>query len=113
VLEAILCLIPFYWLYWIYRAHGEVTALAPSRKILSPRASVFACLFIPYAIYPVVLVSLNDALNDHAALAGRLPYRSAWVICMWSLVLFPVSIGLLQSTINRVIEEQIQSGPVS
>lgn len=82
VLQGLLCLIPFYWLYWMYRAHGEITALAPSRKILSPRASVIACLFIPYAIYPVVLVNLNDALNDHAALIGKQPYRASWVICL-------------------------------
>lgn len=105
VLEAFLCLIPFYWLYWIYRAHGEVTALAPSRRILSPLGSVLACLFIPYVIYPVVLTTLNDALNDNAAQIGRQPYRASWVICLWAILFFPVAIGLLQSTMNQIMAE--------
>ena len=102
---ALLCLIPFYWLYWLYRAHGEVTSLLPSREILSPRAAVLACIFIPFVMVPVVLVSLNDALNQLAVREDSLPYRSSGVIFVWSVVCLPAAIGLIQSTINRALVE--------
>ena len=105
LITALLCLFPFYWLYWLYRAHGEVTSLAPSRGILSPRAAVLANTFIPFVIYPVVLVSLNDALNQCAVGEGRAPYRSSGVIFVWSVVCLPAAIGLIQSTINRALVE--------
>ena len=96
---ALLCLIPFYWLYWLYRAHGEVTSMAPSRSILSPRAAVLAGIFIPFLIHPIILISLNDALNQQAVK----PYRASWVIFLLSVVCLPAAIALIQSSMNEVM----------
>jgi len=97
------CLIPFYWLYWLYRAHGEVTALAPSRSILSPRAAVLASVFAPVFVYPITLTKLNDALNSHATELGQAPYRASWVIFWCACLLNPLGMALVQSSMNRVM----------
>jgi hypothetical protein len=97
---ALLCLVPFYWLYWLYRAHGEVATLAPSRAILSPRAAVLAGLFVA-PLFPVIPASLADALNKGAAEQGRPALRRPWVVVVWSLLCYPVAFGLLQASMNR------------
>ena len=97
--------IPIYGLYWLYRAHGEITSMAPSRTILSPRASVIMSSFVPLFSFPVMMTTLNDALNKHAAKLGKPAYRASWVVCLWSFVFFPVSMAFVQSTMNSVMSE--------
>ena len=101
---AISCIIPFYWLYWLYRAHGEITWLAPSRNILSPRASVLAGIFVPF-FSPVIITSLIEALNKRASELGKPSYRQAWVIFLWSFIFFPVALGLMQTAMNKAMTE--------
>ena len=101
---AISCLIPFYWLYWLYRAHGEVASVAPSRSLLSPRASWLASIFVPL-LYPVIVTSLMDALNSRAAGLGRASYRRPWVIFLWAFVFPPVAMALVQSAMNKAMVE--------
>jgi hypothetical protein len=95
-------IVPFYWAYWLYRAHGEVTSLAPSRAILSPRGAA-AAAFIPLLL-PVMTTTLVDALNGRAAEEGRPPASSAWVVFILSLpVVYPMGLALTQSAINRAM----------
>jgi hypothetical protein len=98
----LLCFVPFYWLYWLYRAHGEVASLAPSRAILTPRAAVLAGL-LTAPLFPVSLASLADALNAGAAARGLPALRRPWVVVFWSLLFYPVAYGLLQSSMNRAM----------
>jgi dipeptide/tripeptide permease len=100
----LLCLVPFYWVYWFYRAHGEVTALAPSRAILSPRAAVLAGLFVTL-LNPVMLASLVDALNKGAVEHGRPALRRPWVVVLWWVLFAPVAFALVQSSMNRAMGE--------
>jgi hypothetical protein len=100
------CLIPFYWLYWLYRVHGEITAFYPTRSILSPRASVFACIFVPFILYPVIMTSLSDALNQYANSRGRSDYMPSWVIFLFAVFFYPVAVGLLQASLNHAQAEQ-------
>lgn len=101
---AILFCLPFYGLYWLYRAHGEITRLAPSRALLSPRGSVLAGIFAPLLL-PVMMTSLVEALNRRAADSGQAAYRPSWVIFLSSLLFFPIAVGLLQSALNRAMGE--------
>jgi len=107
---AISCIIPFYWLYWLYRAHGEITWLAPSRNILSPRASVLAGIFVPF-FSPVIITSLIEALNKRASELGKPSYRQAWVIFLWSFIFFPVALGLVQTAMNKAMAELNPGSP--
>jgi len=100
---AILCFIPFYGLYWLYRVHGEITQLAPSRTILSPRGAVLAGLFAPLLL-PVMLTSLMDALNQRAIDTGKATYRPSWTVFLSSLVFFPIAVALLQTALNKATE---------
>ena len=104
LIVALLCLVPFYWLYWLYRAHGEVTSLAPSRSILSPRASVLASLLAPL-LYPVIVTSLADALNKGAVGLGRPVYRRPWVTFLWAVLFLPAATALVQSDMNGAMRE--------
>jgi hypothetical protein len=99
----LLSIINLYSLYWLYRAHGEVRTMAPSRAILSPRGAVVAGLFV-ILLYPVMLASLADALNQGAVARGGRPARRPWVIALWAILFAPVAAGLLQSSMNRAME---------
>lgn len=98
IAAALLCLIPFYSLYWIYRAHGEVAAVAPSRSILSPHASLLVTFFFPL-MFPIVMVSLVDVLNARISA----PRRSPWAVGIWAFFVLPVAVWLVQEKLNQVI----------
>lgn len=101
---AVLCLIPFYWFYWLYKAHGEVASIAPSRNILSPQASWLASMLIPLA-YPIIITSLTDALNMRALELGKPSYRSSWVTFLSAFIFLPIALALVQSDLNKAIVE--------
>jgi hypothetical protein len=98
---ALLCLIPFYPLYWLYRSHGEVASLAPSRALLSPGGAV-GVSFIPFMI-PIMLTTLIDEMNGRAANLGIQRLRSPWAVFFWSMLVFPVGVALVQSAINQLM----------
>jgi len=102
---ALLCLVPFYGLYWMYRAHGEVAAVAPSRGLLSPRGALFGSIFVPF-LGLFAAASLIDALNAKCQDLGRPRLRSPVTIFLLALFLAPVAAALIQSGINRLISEQ-------
>lgn len=101
VVAALLWFVPFYGLYWLYRLHGEVAAVAPSRALLSPRAAAFGSLFVPF-LWLAAMASLVDALNDVRRRRGEPPLRSAVTVFVWSLCFVPVAVGMVQSALNRV-----------
>lgn len=102
VSAAFACLVPFFHLYWIYRIHGEVACVAPSRSILSPGAAVLIGIFVPFLV-PMCLASLSDALNHRASEQGKPPHRNTLAVFLWSLFCVPVALALLQSGLNRAV----------
>jgi hypothetical protein len=68
-LVALGCIIPFYWLYWLYRAHGEVESLASSRNLLSPRGAVAAVL-VPFMLPVAWLAWHYEWLSAPAAVGA-------------------------------------------
>ena len=99
VAVAFLCLIPFYHLYWLFRAHGEVASEAPSSVLLSPRAAV-GMAFVPL-MFPIITTTLIDALNVHATGSGHRQLRSPVGVFLWSLFFPPVGIAFVQAAMNR------------
>lgn len=93
----------FYGLRWLFRAHGDVIAIAPSPRLLSPRSAVVAAVLIPFLV-PVMTTTLTDLLNNRAMERGLAPLQSPMAIFLWSLVFYPVALGLVQSAINRSLE---------
>lgn len=106
---ALLCsVVPFYGLYWMYRSHGEVAAVAPSRGLLSPRGALIGSIFVP--LLPLfALASLIDALNAKCQHLGRARLRSPVTIFLWALFFAPVAVALIQSGINRLLKEPAPS----
>ena len=111
-LAALACLIPFYSLYWLYRIHGEVASIVPSRNLLSPRASVLICIFVPFLI-PMILTSLSDILINRAEECGRPQNRKALKIFLCSLFCVPIGMALVQSMLNRTMRDAPSTLPTT
>jgi hypothetical protein len=104
VVTAILStVVPFYFLYWSYRAHGEAAHLEPSRRLLSPRGGAWAFLGVPG---PIILATLADHFNQRAAAWGMRRVRRVWGVVLWGIFLMPVAIGLVQDALNRLSAHQ-------
>jgi hypothetical protein len=104
VATALLCLVPLYVLYWLYRSHGEVAAVAPSRGLLSPRAAMLGAIIVPF-LGLFAIASLADALNARCRDLGRPRSRSPVTVFLWALFFAPVAVALVQSGINRLLTE--------
>jgi hypothetical protein len=99
----LLCLVPFYSVYLVYKQHGEIRTFTNSSKLLSPSAAALAVLLIPL-IFPMMLVEMNSSLNRALAeRPGKRP-RPTWVILLWGVLFFPVSLAFLQLDLNALIE---------
>jgi MFS family permease len=103
---ALLCFVPFYFMYWLYRLHGEIRSFTESSKLLSSKAAVGGC-FVPFLL-PMILATLNDCMNVISSSQISKEQRATWVIVLWSILFCPVSVALLQSDINKLIQGQIQ-----
>jgi len=105
VLAAVLCLIPFYYLYLLYRLHGEIASINSSNNILSARASVWLGLFIPF-LFPPMLASLAEQLQEKAV-EKNIPFTSTpWLIILLSFIFYPLCFAFLQSDLNKFLEKQ-------
>jgi hypothetical protein len=107
VTVALLFFVPFYFFYWLYRAHGEVAAVAPSRTLLSPRGAVLGAIFVPF-LSLVAMASLIDALNRRCQEVGSPRLRSPVTIFLWAFFFTPVAGAMVQSGINRFLTEPPQ-----
>jgi hypothetical protein len=105
VTVALLFFVPFYGLYWLYRAHGEVAAVAPSRTLLSPRGALIGGIFVPF-LSLVAMASLIEALNRKCQELGRPRLRSPVTIFLWAFFFTPVAGAMIQSGINGLMSEQ-------
>lgn len=94
--------VPFYKSFWLYRAHGEVATVAPSRTLLSPRAALFGSLFVPF-LYAMTMASLVDALNQKHQELGRPKFRSPISIFFWAIFFCPMAGAMIQSGINGLL----------
>lgn len=99
VVVALLFLVPFYWLYWTYRIHGEVAALAPSRTLLSPWTAVLEIFCLPF-LFPIAMTTLIEALNRQALAHDAAPWKPAWQVGVWSFFFPLVGALLVQSALN-------------
>ena len=59
LIVALLCFVTFYYIYWLYKLHGEIRSFTESSKLLSSRAAAWSILFIPFLL-PMMLATLND-----------------------------------------------------
>ncbi len=101
----LLFLVPFYGLFWLYRAHGEVAALAPSRAILSPRGALLGALFVPFLTL-VEMASLIDALNGRRQQNGQSRRHSPIAVFLWAAFVPPVAGAQIQSEMNEQLSTQ-------
>jgi hypothetical protein len=106
----LLCLIPIYNIYYIiylsYRFHGEVYSINPTRSILSPRAGAW-CTVLLSVLSPIITCSLNSSLISRLSDNGKLKYYKNWAIILWSFIFIPISYALIQSNMNKMINNEV------
>ncbi len=99
---AFFSLIPFCYIYILYRYHGEVNSINPTKKIMSPVAAACFILFFPF-LFPLVANSLNHSLLSNMNNTNTTKKNNhAWTI-IWSFLFPPITLALLQSNINKLI----------
>jgi hypothetical protein len=95
-------------LYWLYKVHGEIASVAPSRAILSPRGAVGIGL-LPLMV-PVIMTTVIDELNARRTGIGMRRLQPAWLVFLCSLLVFPVGAGLVQGAMNRFVKDVLAHG---
>jgi MFS transporter, DHA1 family, inner membrane transport protein len=85
--------------YWNYRIHGELAALAPSPQLLTPRAAALASLLLPLAALLLPL-QLAAVLNQ----TQRVRIATGWLVC-WSLLLPAVAMVQVQRAVNTLAQD--------
>lgn len=95
---AIFALVYFAW--WVYRIHGELAGAAPSQRLLTPLAAMLIALLVPLGL-PILLLTLADLINDRAREHGQRQLTSIVWLAIWSLLLPPVAIALIQNAANK------------
>jgi hypothetical protein len=88
-----------YMAVWVYRIHGELAGAAPSQRLLTPLAAVPVAFLVPLGL-SVLLLTLADLLNDRARDIGNRRAISTGWLAVWSVLLPPIAIAMIQSAAN-------------
>jgi hypothetical protein len=88
-----------YFAYWIYRIHGELAGAEPSQRLLTPLAAMFIAVLVPLGL-PIIIMTLGDLLNGRADNKGEGRVVSIAWLAVWSLILPPVAIAMIQNAAN-------------
>lgn len=88
-----------YLAYWVYRIHGELAGAAQSQRLLTPLAAMLIAILVPLGL-PVLVMTLGDLLNERARDRGRGGLMSIAWLGIWSFILPPVAIAMIQNAAN-------------
>ncbi|MBY4633193.1 hypothetical protein [Rhizobium croatiense] len=88
-----------YLAYWVYRIHGELAGAAPSPRLLTPLAAMLIAILVPLGL-PVLVMTLGDLLNERARDRGRGNVVSIAWLGIWSFIVPPVAIAMIQNAAN-------------
>ncbi|GHD21974.1 hypothetical protein ACFOEZ_00565 [Tianweitania populi] len=89
-----------YFLYWMYRIHGELAGAEPSQRLLTPLGALLIALLAPLAV-PILITTLGDILNDRARERGQARAVSISWLAIWTFLLPPVAFALIQNAANK------------
>lgn len=89
-----------YFLYWVYRIHGELAGAQASQRLVSPLSAMFIALLVPLGL-PVLVMTLGELLNDRATQKGQQPPLSIGWLAFWAFCVPPIAIGMIQNAANR------------
>ncbi|MBW6421208.1 hypothetical protein KX729_07110 [Rhizobium sp. XQZ8] len=92
-----------YLAYWTYRIHGELAGAAASQRLLTPLAGMFISILIPLGL-PILIMTLGDLLNDRARSQGEGRLVSITWLAIWSLILPPIALAMIQNAANNSYE---------
>lgn len=104
IVVALLCLIPLYGLYWVYRVHAETTFIASDRRPVAPAAALWIALLVPFAL-PILLANVADVLSQAVVTEDAHATPPAWTILLLSVLLPPIAAALVQARLNAQAQQ--------
>jgi len=106
----LLNIIPFYYVYFMYRIHGQVANFSQSRRLLSKNGAFWISLLFPITL-PIITTTLYDILEDYSR-ANNIEIHKKWLILLLTILFvpfFPIAGALIQSDLNKLISQKILS----
>jgi len=91
-------IIPFYMLYWVYKAHGEAAHLRPSRALLSPRGAAWIVAAI--VLFPSLLASVTMRLMIAQSSAQGTDVIGILAVPLMALVIYSILLTTLTDQLN-------------
>jgi len=95
-------IVPFYFLYWLFKQPGELKTLAPNIHQPSPMGALCLGLFAPL-ILPIWFYNVRERLGP------ALKDRSAKKIAVAGFFMPAIAAGMAQSDYNQIANEDSQS----
>lgn len=103
----LLNIIPFYFVYFMYRIHGEVANFSQSRKLLSKNGALWISLLFTITL-PIITTTLYDILEDYSR-ENNIKIHKKWLILLFTILFFPIAGALIQSDLNKLISQKVSS----
>jgi len=94
--------VPFYFLYWLFKQPGELKTLAPDMHLPSPLGMLCLGLFAPL-ILPIWFHGVRKGLGS------KLKVRSARRIAVASFFMPALAVGMAQSDYNKIVNDKSDS----
>lgn len=85
---------------WLYRVHGELAGMEPSRRLIHPFAAAIIGTCVPLGL-PILLMQLADLLSDRAKNRGDKRRVSAGWVVFFAMLAPPLAAARIQAAINR------------
>jgi hypothetical protein len=106
----LLNIIPFYYVYFMYRIHGQVANFSQSRRLLSKNGALWISLLFPITL-PIITTTLYDVLEDYSN-KNNIAINRKWLILLLTILFipfFPIAGALIQSDLNKLISQKASS----
>lgn len=88
-----------YFLYWVYRIHGELAGAQASQRLVSPLPAMFIAILVPLGL-PVLVMTLGELLNDRASGKGQQRPLSIGWLAFWAFCVPPIAMAMIQNAAN-------------
>ena len=98
----LLCIIPFYSVYFMYKIHGQAANFSRTSKLLSKKGALWISLLFPVTL-PVITTTLYDVLQEYAKEKNVQTHKKG-LILIFTVLFFPVTAALVQSDMNKLIK---------
>lgn len=97
----LLNILPFFYIYYMYRIHGELATFTKSNKLLSKRSALWISLLFPITM-PIITTTFYDVFEE-ISFEKNLRINKKWIVMILTLLFYPIAGALIQSDLNKLI----------